>query len=201
MRFVLEMDKSYQDTVAFFGAAGKKIADAADDGLAEGVKVTANHVAENFVSGQYLGVRTGDLRKAIDGWHPERFEGVIGITPNSKVDDYAWLLGDNPANQPKTIRPKKAKYLAIPIGENLSASGVAKFISPRDVPDGFFVKTADQLLFGYRKGKTKRAKFRPLFVLKKEVQIYDTGALSDGVEDGLHFITDAMKSRIDRVLN
>lgn len=201
MKFVLEMDNSINQTVAFLGTAGEKIANAADAGLGDGVKDTAQHVSQNFITGQYLNVRTGLLRDTLDGWHPARFEGVIGIPPGSAVEKYAWLLGDNPENQPKTIRPKTAKYLAIPIGENLTASGVAKFISPRDVPDGFFVNTGDQLLFGYRKGKTERAKFRPLFVLKKEVQIYDTGALPDGVEDGLHFITDAMNHRIDKVLN
>jgi len=100
------------------------------------------------------------------------------------------------SDEEKTITPKKGKFLTIPIGENLTGAGVARFSSPRQVPDGFFVKTKGRLLFGVKRGK--KGKFRPLFVLVKSVFVQGTGALYDGVQDSLDDITESMQAEIDR---
>jgi len=63
-------------------------------------------------------------------------EGIVGVRPNSAVEKYKWLLSD----ESKTITPKRGKFLAIPIAENLTGAGVARFSSPRQVPDGFLLK-------------------------------------------------------------
>ncbi|KKK60377.1 hypothetical protein LCGC14_3024980, partial [marine sediment metagenome] len=124
--------------------------EAVNSGLEKGVKFAAAHVVENYITGQSLKRRSGNLARAVDGWLDAPGDGVVGVRPGSAVDDYAWLLGD----ERKTITPKKGKYLTIPIGENLTGSGVARYSSPRQVPDGFFIRSKKgKLLFCYRKGR------------------------------------------------
>ncbi|MEA3367986.1 MAG: hypothetical protein U9R68_07720 [Planctomycetota bacterium] len=198
MQLMFEMGPEFKDVVNDLSEAGKAVRAAASEGLAEGVSYAADHVSEQFLSGQYLKVRTGNLRRAVDGWMASDLDGVVGVPADRPVQDYMYLLGD----ETKTIRPKRAKFLAIPIGENLTSAGVPRFDSPRDVPDGFFFRSkAGQLLFGHRKGKTSRARVRPLFVLKKEVTVHGTGALLDGVEESLDKITAAISKRLDKKLN
>jgi len=89
-------------------------------------------------------------------------------------------------------QPVTAKYLTIPIADNLGARGNPKYDSPREVPDGFFFRSKrGGLFFGRRRktktgktGRRKKHKGRPLsqvafgslmeavellFVLKKQV--------------------------------
>lgn len=197
MQLLFELSPDFQKTVSDLSETGQRVRAAASEGLQEGVFAAADHVSEEFLSGQYLKVRTGSLRNAVQGWMASDLDGVVGVVEGTAVEKYMYQLGD----ETKVIRPKKAKYLAIPIGENLSASGVAKFDSPRDVPGGFFFKSKGHLLFGYRLGKTTRARVRPLFVLKKEVTVIGTGALYDGVEESLPAITDAINRKLDVKLN
>lgn len=97
----------------------------------------------------------------------------------------------------KTITPKKAKFLTIPIGENLTPAGAARFSSPRQVPDGFFVRSNNQLLFGRKNGQ--RGKFRPLFVLVKSVTIEASEALPDGVAASVDDIRGEIEDEIGRI--
>ena len=172
-------------------AAGKDVAAACSEGLKQGAELAAGKVISDYLSGQSLKRRTGNLARAVQSWSITPFEVVIGVKEASAVDSYKWLLGD----EQKTIIPKKGKFLTIPIGENLNPTGVAKFSSPRQVTDGFFVNKGGRLLFGYKKGK--KGKFRALFVLVKSVFVQGSGALYDGVMDSLDQITDCMQKQID----
>ncbi|RKY12657.1 MAG: hypothetical protein DRP65_00430 [Planctomycetota bacterium] len=192
MKVTLQMGPSFARAADELGSMGRSLLDAASEGLGEAVKLAANKVSSDYISGQSLKVRTGSLRRAVDGWLESDFEGVVGVAEGSAVSKYAWLLGD----EEKTITPKKGKFLTIPVGENLTGAGVARFISPRQVPDGFFVKTKGRLLFGYKRGK--RGKFRPLFVLVKSVFVQGSGALADGVLDSLDGMAGAIEDSIAR---
>lgn len=193
MMLQLEMGPNFQKTVSELGSMGQAIVDACSKGLAKGAVLAAGKVVSDFLSGQSLKRRTGRLAGAVDGWMAGQLEAVVGVRPNSAVEKYKWLLSD----EEKTITPKRGKFLAIPIAENLTGAGVARFSSPRQVPDGFFVKTkTGRLLFGIKHGK--RGKFRPLFTLVKSVFIQGTGALHDGVMDSLDNITEQMDSEIER---
>jgi hypothetical protein len=192
MNIQLEMGPNFPRVVKELGSMGRAVLQACSEGLKKGVKLAAGKVASNYLSGQALKRRTGRLAAAVDGWMEDDFEGVVGVRENSMVSKYAWLLGD----EQKTIVPKRAKFLAIPIGEGLTPAGVARFSSPRQVPGGFFVKNKGRLLFGYKRGT--RGKFRPLFVLVKSVFVQGSGALFDGVMDSLDDITDSMQAEIDR---
>ncbi|RKY07918.1 MAG: hypothetical protein DRP56_04930, partial [Planctomycetota bacterium] len=181
MIFALELGPQYQQAVSDLSEAGANLRAAVGAGLAEGVQLSAAHVTENYLSGQYLKRRTGALAKAVQGWIVGKDHGVVGVAAGSGVEKYKYLLGDETV----VIRPKKAKYLAIPIGEALTSTGAVKgqyAQGPRSVEGGFFIRSkSGQLLFGYKVGQ--RGKFRPLYVLKKKVTIFGTGALTDGVEE------------------
>jgi len=190
----LEMGPNFRQVVTELSSMGRAIFEACSEGLAKGVELAAATVTRDYLSGQSLKRRTSQLARALDGWMEAPLEGVVGVQPGSAVEDYKWLLGD----EEKVIKPKRAKFLAIPIGEGLSPSGVPRFASPRQVPDGFFVATrGGSLLFGRKRGK--KGKFRPLFTLVKSVFVQGSGALYDGVTDSLDDITEAMETEIDKV--
>jgi len=189
----LELGRNFETTIRELGGAGRAVLAGASAGLRTGVKLAAGNVVKNYLTGQSLKRRTGRLARAVDGWMAGDFEGVVGVRPNSSVAKYAWLLGD----ESKTITPKRAKFLTIPIGENLTGAGVARFSSPRQVPKGFFIRSkTGNLLFGYKRGK--KGKFRALFVLKKSVFVQGSGALYDGVNNSLDNITGEMETEIAR---
>jgi len=190
----LELGPDFRRTVNELSAMGKSIHRAVSDGLAKGVKIASGSVATNYLSGQALKRRTGQLAKSVDGWLDSDFDGVVGVRDDAAVAKYKWLLTD----EQRTIVPKNSKFLAIPIGENLTGAGVAKYSSPRQVEDGFFVRTGGKLLFGRRNGK--RGKFRALFVLVKSVFVQGSGALYDGVMDSLDDITNQMQQEIDKAI-
>jgi len=192
MMIQLEMGPDFPQTVKDLGSMGKAVVKACSEGLKKGVKLAAGKVASNYLSGQSLKRRSGRLAAAVDGWMAGDLDGVVGVRSSSMVAKYAWLLGD----EQKTIVPKRAKFLAIPIGEGVTPAGVPRFTSPRQVPDGFFVKTKGRLLFGYKRGK--RGKFRPLFVLVKSVFVQGSGALYDGVMDSLDDIAGEMETEIEK---
>jgi len=175
---------------------GKTIAAAIRAGLDAGTKAAAGHVSSEYLTGQSLKSRTGFLRKAVTAWMMADDHAVVGVPADTAVEKYKWLLGD----ETKTIRPKSGRFLAIPIGENLTAAGVARYPSPRDVPNGFFIRTGGKLLFGHRLGKTERARFRPLFVLVTSVTITGSDALAKGVLDKRDAIADAINTEIDRAV-
>jgi hypothetical protein len=193
MMIQLEMGPDFPQTVNELGGMDQTIVGACSEGLKKGVEYTASYISENYLHGQYLEKRSGFLAKAVQSWMVGPLEGVVGVRPNSAVEKYKWLLGD----EEKTITPKRAKFLTIPIGENLTGAGVARFLSPRQVPDGFFIKTkTGRLLFGIKHGK--RGKFRPLFVLVKSVFVQGTGALQDGVDESLDNIVADIEAEIGK---
>ena len=194
MQIQLEMGPEFQKTVAYLGGLGDAVSHAVGVGLGKFVKFAAGHVIKDYLSGQVLKRRSGFLSKAVDGWMIGNFEGVVGVQPNSAVAKYAWLLGD----ESKTIVPTKGKFLAIPIGENLTGAGVARFTSPRQVPNGFFIRVGGRLLFGYKNGK--KGKFRALFTLVTSVFVQGTGALADGVLEKTNDGIGMIQNEVDKVV-
>lgn len=192
MLIELKLGPEFPQTLRELSAMGRNAAEAVSGELGKGVKLAASNVKTNYLSGQGLKRRSGNLARAVDGWLASPFDGVVGIQENAAVSKYAWLLTD----EQKTITPKKGKFLAIPIGEGLTGSGVARYSSPRQVPNGFFIKSkAGQLLFGYKNGK--KGKFRALFVLVKSVFVQGSGALYDGVNECVAQITENIQTKID----
>ena len=194
MRMLLEVGPDFHRTIAELGDMGGAVADAADRGLQTGGEIAAGIVKRDYLSGQSLKRRTGNLANAVTSWSEAMLHQVIGVPANTVVEKYRWLLGDDDM----TITPKQSAFLAIPIGEGLTASGVARYESPRQVEGGFFVRTHGRLLFGIKRGK--RGKFRPLFTLVKSVLVQGSGALYDGVSDSLDDVTQCMQTEIDKTI-
>ncbi len=172
---------------------GRQIFNAASDGLADGGNLIASCVISDYISGQVLNRRSSMLAAAVTSWQENAISVTVGVPDGSNVDHYKWLLGD----ETKTITPKKGKYLAIPAGENLNASGVPRYTSPRQVEDGFFVRDGSKLYFGRKNGQ--RGKFRLLFTFVRSVTIKGSGALINAAIDQKDKVTKIIQSKIDGV--
>jgi len=151
---------------------------------AAGVLKTRLEIADAAIianlSGAVLKRRTGNLARSVR--HTQEVSGPtvigqVGILADGPVQKYAaiQLFGG-------TIRPKNAKFLAIPIGQALTASGVPRYGSPlrQSLPGAFPAGTfvAKGILFG-KLGNTPGGTLTtkggrnivPLFVLKSSVTI------------------------------
>jgi len=197
MKIIMQMGREFDSVRDELASLGRDIEKAASAGLATGGKIAAGKVVRDYLSGQRLGLkrRSGGLARELGSWMAAPNEVVVGIPDGSTVDRYKWLLGD----EQMTIKPKGvSRFLAIPIGENLTGTGVPTYSSPYDVDDGYFIKSkGGQLLFGRKNGK--RGKFRPLFVLVTSVFVQGTGALYDGVMESLDDIADAIEDSIGKI--
>ncbi len=196
MKITIELGPEFQKAKAALDADSRAIVEGASAGLKEGSQLAAARVNRERLSGQSLKRRTGTLGRDVTGWLESEFEAVVGVNSPAPSDAYNWLLGD----ETKTIRPVKGRFLTIPVGENLTPSGVPRWTSPRQVPDGFFVRTGGRLLFGYKKGTTGRGRFRPLFTLVTEVTIEGSDALAKGVADSVDDFSAAIQQAIERRL-
>ena len=192
MKYLLEMGPGFERNARELGSMGKAMITAAGKGLERGSKDAADHVVADKLSGQKLNRRTGNLARSTDAWMKSPLHAVVGVREDSPVGKYAWLLGD----ERKTITPNRGKYLAIPAGENLTGAGVGRYSSPRDVEDGFFVRSGGALLFGRKNGS--RGKFRLMFVMKRSVTIQGSDALAEGVSEKIDDITDTIQQEIDK---
>jgi hypothetical protein len=196
MQIQLEMGPEFQKTLAELGGMGDAVSRACGIGLGKVVIFAASHVVEKYLTGQYLKVRKGDMRRAVKGWMIGDFEGIVGVQENSAVDKYAWLLGD----EEKTIRPGPGKkFLTIPIGEALTPIGTIKdeySHGLRAITKGYFVNSKGRLLFGYKVGE--KGKFRALFTLVQSVFIQGTGALIDYFLESIDNITGIIQEEVDK---
>jgi hypothetical protein len=194
MQIIIEMGPDFPQTVAELGAMGSAVLAAANEGLSEGAQYAATNVVENFLTGQYLKTRSGQLRTAVQGWLAGPLDAIVGVRPNSKVEKYKWLLGEESIGP---IMAKPGHALTIPIGEALTPADVAKFSSVKDAESKLGVdifRPIGKNVLGYVRGK--KGKFRPLFVLVKSVFVQPTGALIDGVLDSEYKIVGLIESKI-----
>lgn len=105
--------------------------------------LAAGHIVRNYLSGQRLKRRTGNLARSVVGV-TEVVRGMpamrVGIMSGPALR-YAGPLeygtkGKNPESPYDTIRPKNARALAIPRGPALTAAGVDRRNGPRGYPQG-----------------------------------------------------------------
>lgn len=151
-----------------FDEGPKKVEKELDRVLVDIGRKFERHIVKNRLRGgpsaRAVGKRTGQLRNSFGTRALARgLDGivVVGFGPPAT----AWTGGaeryaavhEGLVDMP--IEPKRGTYLAIPIAENLTGSGVARIQSPRDLADpefvpwlfttgpGFLVFDADQLMF------------------------------------------------------
>lgn len=96
-----------------------------DAGIGEAASELRDYIVERKLSGQLLNVRSGALRSGMR--HRKLGVGRWRVSNNLP---YAQAHEDG-----ATITPKRGKYLAIPVGKALTPAGVARYKSPRQVPD------------------------------------------------------------------
>jgi len=141
-------------------------------------------------SSRTLSRRSGDLIKSIR--QSVRVRGT-------RVDDITGEIGGafyaSVHESGATIRPKKAKYLAIPLPEALDRRGVPLKPGPRDWPNTFVAesKKGNLLIFQRRTGRIV-----PLYVLKREVKIPPRLGMGETLAKGQGFFVDRT---IDRMLD
>lgn len=195
MEVIIETGNSWRAFEKDMGAMGRAVFMVMSEGLKDGAADVAGHIQENYLSGQALRSRSGMLHKRVTSWMVNAVTAAIGIPDTRVVGAYAWLLTD----EEKTIRPKRGKYLAIPIEEGLKKSGMPKYDSPRDAPDGFFFRSGGQLFMGRRNGK--KGRLRLLFVFKRQVTIKGRNVLVNATNDKVDAIGEKIQKAIDAVIS
>lgn len=180
-------EKVYKQLDRFFGKEGQKI---------------ATHIIKTKLSGQLLKRRTGQLAQGTVGL-AERRGGVpgmrVGILRGPAIQ-YAGIQEHG-----GTIRPKRAKALAIPVegGPAVTAAGVERFGGPRSFPGGlsFIPFRNSGLAVGglYTKGAQRRNRLGRFtnkfdlgelaYLLVKEVKIKGKHFIRDGFREKLPELT------------
>ena len=197
MIITLQIDPASLRTIQKLSGMGQAITEACSKGLQKGVQIAADAVIRDYLSGQALRSRTGLLAKNVISWMVGDLEGVIGVPEGTPVDKYKWLLTD----EQKTITPKRARCLTIPIGEALTGDGAAKYESAANAEAELGVtlfRPKGTNVLGYKVGK--KGKFRPLFALVKSVFVQGSGALADGVLENIDNMMDAISAEIDTAI-
>lgn len=142
--------------------------------------------------------RTGALRKSLNSAvHSTAagYEARVGYRRGA-VDKYAALV-----ERGGTVTAK-GKVLAIPIGANLTAAGVAKYKSPRDVEDGFWLSRPGRPPVFLRSiskgGKVNRLEL--LFVGKRSVTVRPRNVLSRSLTEQQPQVVQAFRDEIAKAI-
>ena len=148
------------------------------------------------VSNRILRRRTGTLAKSIGSrfvWTADGMKMVIGS--GARTGDrvkYATILETG-----GVIKPKRAKYLAVPLPRALTEAGATKFPSATDYPNTFVKKSKSGKLIIFQKNGQR---LDALFVLKKSVKIKRTQYMSTTAKQMKRKIFRIMSATIDREL-
>jgi len=196
VKITLKMGRHYHEFDKALRQAPHKVADAIEDGKDEALLNAAGAVSVAVQHGDFgLQSRTGTLARSIHSYgdNENRFYGFVGVGRQQNVDSYAWQLTD----QTKTITAQSGRFLSIPTAANKTGAGVARYTSPRQVPDGFFFKSKrGGLFFGVDKGGQVEA----LFSLVPSVTIHGSGALPDVMDRETPRIRNTVMRSISKML-
>lgn len=176
--------------------AGKAIGQAMMFAMKRSTIRLSDYIAEHKLSGQKLKVRTGNLRRSLQESRAKKVErrgdNVIGTVGTNM--EYAAIH-----EYGGTIRPKKSKYLAVPLKAALTAKGVARG-GPRDFKDTFFAmsKKGNLIMFGKSMGK-----IIPLFAMKKEIKIpkspFMKPSLEEKTSDIIKFFSEDIQKEVAKI--
>lgn len=130
----------------------------------------ANYMVTRHLTGgttsDRLAVRTGHLRRSMRVVEPVIKDDKVVSSINFGAKYAGVHIG--PRGQVTTIRPKRAKMLAIPLPAAKTQAGVPRG-GPRDFPGTFVIRSKAGNLLVVQKGARNR--LLPLFVLKPSVRI------------------------------
>jgi len=198
MQFEIKLDQAkFQAFDTAMKKAPGQLIRAIARGLTTGLHSTAGVVKRRVGNSSLLKRRSGHLTGAIKAYKDSPLDlfGYIGVGDDNDVAPYAWLLGKR---EPKTINAKEGKLLAIPIAAGLTDKDVARYNSPRDVPDGFWFKSkAGNVLFGRNVGK---GQLELLFVGKESVTIESSGILPDVIQERIPKMAQAIEKEVIKTI-
>lgn len=127
--------------------------------------------------GDSVKTRSGRLRNSMgeetkaDGSIIKTLIGSMGVI-YARIQEFGGL-----------IKPKRGKYLAIPLAAAKTGAGVPRYASPRDVPDLVFLRSKKgNPILAKKVGKGKRARLVPMFVLVTSVTLKPRLGLRDTVK-------------------
>lgn len=173
-----------------FGAlAGEKLDQALRSGLSTALDLGASGVVGKALE-RGVQSRSGTLLNEIRGRLEEGDEpgGFVGVPDESPARKYAGLLTAG------GIRPTTKKALTIPIAENLTGAGVARFASVAALEAAFpsGVVRVKRLL-----GVSIEGEFTPFFLLSKHVRGRD--ALEPGLDEAQPEMVGAVQDSVDKL--
>lgn len=153
-----------------FDALTAKMERAVIDGVTEGSFAMTNHVVSKHLTGgttgDRLGVRSGRLRSSTHAMKTKVENGSVSGGTEVGVRYASTHIG--PKGKKTTIRPRRAKFLTIPLPPALTGAGRMKYNSARNYPNLRIIKSkAGNLLLA----QTGGGQVTPFFVLKSRVDI------------------------------
>ena len=152
----------------------KKLTPALEDTILEETQVQADKlttwIVKNHLSGPHgentLAVKSGNFRRLTLPIKPKTYSK--SMKAGTRFSGAGARVHVGPKGQVTTIKPLTSKYLAIPIGEALTASGVPRYNSPRDVPGlSLITSLRGNLILVSQVGNM----LEPFFLLKKQVEV------------------------------
>ena len=164
----------------------------------------AAFISKNYLSGQSLRRRTGTLARSVEG----RYEMSNGM-PRIRVGVFR-----GPARvyagiheRGGTIYPRRAKALAVPVNNAVTAAGVSRFDGPRSYPGKLsFVPISRGNLVGLLVDDAERnrqdgEKMKAAYLLLRKVRIKPRPFLRPGVMQYLPRLVEEVSDKIRRALD
>ena len=193
MDLVVNIPVETQRVEAALGAlADEALQGALAAGLAEAAEYLAGAIVAQAVADGITPRSPAGLLTQVGQWPGSAAEGLtyyVGVPDASPVARYAYLLTE----ADKHIVPLGHKYLAIPVGPNLTGGGLPRLHSPRELgPDIVWRGRTAGLMVGDR--------YEAWFALTPEVWIFGRGSMERAAEDGLAEMIDTVQRRVDELL-
>ena len=202
-----EARKTIQKALKFFSK--EEFLAIVDEVFARQAPIVAGRIVKRKLSGDPLHRRTGQLARSVLGVGT-RVGGVpairIGIVRQYGAARYAGIQeygtkGINPDSPYNTIKPKKAKSLAIPVGKATTRAGVSRYGSPRNYPGELHFRPKKRSNPNpHSIGGLFNEQGDLLYWLMSQVDIKPKWYLRDGLTENLPAILEALKKRLEKSL-
>jgi hypothetical protein len=185
--------------------SGEVVRAAVGTAFQRGATKIGGFIAKNFLSGQVLNRRTGNLARSVEGIY-EVSEGLprlrVGVF-KSPARNYARMQEFG-----GTITPKKAKSLAVPVGAGaITPAGVSKYDSPRQYPGELQYIPINRgnlvalLVDPKEKRKAEGERMKATYLLLRRVRVKARPFLRPGVMAFLPELTQEVGRSIRKVLD
>ena len=170
-----------------------------------GATKVGGFIAKNFLSGQVLRRRTGNLARSVEGVY-EVSDGLprlrVGVF-KSPARNYARIQEFG-----GIIKPVKAKSLAVPVGAGaITPAGVPKYASPREYPGELQYipinrgNVAAILVDPQEKSKAEGESMKATYLLLRRVRVKARPFLRPGVMAFLPELTAEVSRAVRKAIN